>query len=175
MANRNNEIWIIKYMRNNIHSQYSHRSTMWNFPFDFFKLWIHFLLFSSHIYFPHNFFFFLFSFYFIYFVAAAKKAKETFTSSEPSVRFKSGVPHHSVDLSASCPRCLAAAAEKPNGSDGECSSVCTWEAFAMYCTYCVTCVYPSIECHLFLCDGTEVTWSISITTVTSYVLTLRLI
>lgn len=60
-----------------------------------------------------------YSFLFYFSVAAAKKAKENFTSSDPSVRFKNGVPHHSVDLSASCPRCLAAAAEKPNGSDGE--------------------------------------------------------
>lgn len=27
--------------------------------------------------------------------------------------------HSNVDLSASCPRCLAAAAEMPGGSDGE--------------------------------------------------------
>lgn len=41
-------------------------------------------------------------------------------SKEPSIRFKNGITMHSdVDLSASCPRCLAAAAEKPNGSDGE--------------------------------------------------------
>lgn len=41
-------------------------------------------------------------------------------SKEPSIRFKHIKPLHSdVDLSASCPRCLAAAAEKPNGSDGE--------------------------------------------------------
>lgn len=42
------------------------------------------------------------------------------SSKEPSIRFKYGIPMHSVvDLSASCPRCLAAAAEKPGGSDGE--------------------------------------------------------
>uniref|UniRef100_A0A1S4J1H5 DUF3456 domain-containing protein n=1 Tax=Culex quinquefasciatus TaxID=7176 RepID=A0A1S4J1H5_CULQU len=32
--------------------------------------------------------------------------------------FKDGYPEHSVDKTASCPRCLAAAAEKPNGSEG---------------------------------------------------------
>uniref|UniRef100_A0A1Q3FYG0 NadR/Ttd14 AAA domain-containing protein n=1 Tax=Culex tarsalis TaxID=7177 RepID=A0A1Q3FYG0_CULTA len=31
--------------------------------------------------------------------------------------FKDGYPDHSVDKTASCPRCLAAAAEKPNGSE----------------------------------------------------------
>ncbi|XP_039437313.1 TRPL translocation defect protein 14 isoform X3 [Culex pipiens pallens] len=31
--------------------------------------------------------------------------------------FKDGYPEHSVDKTASCPRCLAAAAEKPNGSE----------------------------------------------------------
>lgn len=37
-----------------------------------------------------------------------------------SIRFNNGVPHHSdIDLNASCPKCLAAAADKPNGSDGE--------------------------------------------------------
>lgn len=50
----------------------------------------------------------------------AKKTdeNENLSSNEPSIRFKNGVPYHSVDLSASCPRCLAAAAEKP-GSEGE--------------------------------------------------------
>lgn len=33
--------------------------------------------------------------------------------------FKDGIPDHSVDKTASCPRCLAAAADKPNGSEGE--------------------------------------------------------
>lgn len=49
---------------------------------------------------------------------ATADEKENCSSSEPSIRFKNGVPYHSVDLSASCPRCLAAAAEKP-GSEGE--------------------------------------------------------
>lgn len=41
----------------------------------------------------------------------------------PSIRFQNVKPLHSrVDLSASCPRCLAAAAERPNGGDGECDS-----------------------------------------------------
>ncbi|XP_065077757.1 TRPL translocation defect protein 14-like isoform X2 [Ochlerotatus camptorhynchus] len=31
--------------------------------------------------------------------------------------FKDGTPDHSVDKTASCPRCLAAAADKPNGSE----------------------------------------------------------
>ncbi|XP_021699713.1 TRPL translocation defect protein 14 isoform X2 [Aedes aegypti] len=31
--------------------------------------------------------------------------------------FKDGIPEHSVDKTASCPRCLAAAADKPNGSE----------------------------------------------------------
>ncbi|XP_055619556.1 TRPL translocation defect protein 14 isoform X4 [Toxorhynchites rutilus septentrionalis] len=30
---------------------------------------------------------------------------------------RNGIPEHSVDKTASCPRCLAAAAEKPNGSE----------------------------------------------------------
>lgn len=74
---------------------------------------------SLSVFFFPNFLFFSILFLF-HFVAAAKNDKANFTSSEPSVRFKNGVPHHSVDLSASCPRCLATAAEKPNGSDGEC-------------------------------------------------------
>lgn len=42
------------------------------------------------------------------------------SSKVPSIRFKNGIPLHSdVDLNASCPRCLAAAAEKPGGGDGE--------------------------------------------------------
>lgn len=36
--------------------------------------------------------------------------------------FKDGIPEHSVDKTASCPRCLAAAADKPNGSEGESSN-----------------------------------------------------
>jgi hypothetical protein len=31
-----------------------------------------------------------------------------------------GVPVHSVDLHAACPRCLAAEASKPGHNDGEC-------------------------------------------------------
>lgn len=51
---------------------------------------------------------------------AKSSHNEIRSSKEPSIRFKNGIPMHSdVDLSASCPRCLAAAAEKPNGSDGE--------------------------------------------------------
>lgn len=38
---------------------------------------------------------------------------------EPATRFKDGIPEHSVDLTLSCPRCLAAAANKPDGSEGE--------------------------------------------------------
>lgn len=38
---------------------------------------------------------------------------------EPATRFKDGIPEHSVDLTVSCPRCLAAAANKPDGSEGE--------------------------------------------------------
>ena len=35
-------------------------------------------------------------------------------------RFPFGSPEHSViDLTASCPRCLAAAADRPDGSEGE--------------------------------------------------------
>lgn len=53
-------------------------------------------------------------------MAHSAKSNKNLTSIEPSVRFKNGVPLHSnVDLTASCPRCLAAAAEKPGGSDGE--------------------------------------------------------
>ena len=41
------------------------------------------------------------------------------TSKESRIEFKNSVPEHSVvDLTASCPRCIAAAAEKP-GSEGE--------------------------------------------------------
>lgn len=44
-------------------------------------------------------------------------------SKVPSIRFQNVKPLHSgVDVSASCPRCLAAAAQKPNGGDGECVS-----------------------------------------------------
>lgn len=44
-------------------------------------------------------------------------------SKVPSIRFQNVKPLHSgVDVSASCPRCLAAAAQKPNGGDGECIS-----------------------------------------------------
>ena len=32
---------------------------------------------------------------------------------------KDGVPEHSVDLHAACPRCLAAEASKPGRNDGE--------------------------------------------------------
>lgn len=70
-------------------------------------------------------FFLLFPTYgFFSIVAHSAKSKnhinENLTSKEPSIRFKNGIPLHSnVDLSASCPRCLAAAAEKPGGSDGE--------------------------------------------------------
>lgn len=69
-----------------------------------------------------------------YFVAAAKN--DCFNSSEPSVRIKNGIPRHIVDLSASCPRCLAAATEKPNGSDGEyvccvCACLC-YSYFVMF-------------------------------------------
>lgn len=47
------------------------------------------------------------------------------SSKVPSIRFKNGIPLHSdVDLSASCPRCLAAAAEKPGGDDGEFDPEC---------------------------------------------------
>lgn len=51
--------------------------------------------------------------------SAKSNQNEIRSSKQPSIRFKNGIPLHSdVDLTASCPRCLAAAAEKPN-SDGE--------------------------------------------------------
>lgn len=92
---------------------------------------------------------FLFFLILFFFVAAAKNAKENFTSSEPSVRFKNGVPHHSVDLSASCPRCLAAAAEKPNGSDGEFSPACMCERDKNNLSY--NCTPELVRNHLLCC------------------------
>lgn len=62
---------------------------------------------------------------------AANDNKENQSSNEPSIRFKNGVPYHSVDLSASCPKCLAAAAEKP-GSEGEFRDV----SVAYLCLFC---------------------------------------
>lgn len=62
-------------------------------------------------------------------IAKSKQSNqnEIQSSKEPSIRFKNGIPMHSdVDLSASCPRCLAAAAEKPNGSDGELDLYCAF-------------------------------------------------
>lgn len=73
------------------------------------------------------FFPFDFCFFFVIFILAGVSQHENkkLTSTEPSVHFKyNGVPQHSVDLTASCPRCLAAAAEKPGGNDGECVCTC---------------------------------------------------
>lgn len=109
---------------------HSHKLTNVNFPVFYFEF--EFIFFPFYFCSRHSSPFLLFIlFLLLFFVAAAKNAKVNFTSSDPSVRFKNGVPHHSVDLSASCPRCLAAAAEKPNGSDGEFTheSICVsvWE------------------------------------------------
>lgn len=67
--------------------------------------------------------------YFLIYVLASGTTKSIETNTQrnrkydskvPSIRFQNINPLHSnVDLSASCPRCLAAAANKPNGGDGE--------------------------------------------------------
>jgi len=56
-------------------------------------------------------------------------------------------PEHSlIDLTASCPRCLAKAASKPNGSEGECECV-----FVPMCAMCVLCVSGYSECRQTWC------------------------